>query len=77
MSSGVPGVESVYRWDGKVQQDSEILLLIKTGRGRFDALQEALGRLSGYELPEILAVPVVDGSAAYLNWVRAAVGSEQ
>ena len=53
------GVESVYRWKGAVEQASECLLLVKTTRGRFDQLQPAIRALHSYELPEIVALPIV------------------
>lgn len=67
----VPGLASVYRWQGEVQRDDELLLVIKTPRERFDALRERLPMLHPYELPELLAVEAVDGLPAYLDWVRA------
>lgn len=65
----LPGVHSVYRWQGKIQQDHETLLIIKTRRDRFDALAEALRQQHPYELPEIIAVPLSDGLPGYLAWV--------
>jgi periplasmic divalent cation tolerance protein len=68
----VPGIRSTYRWRGEVTTDSEELLLIKTTQARFPALKERLLALHPYELPELIAVPVEDGHAAYLAWVRSA-----
>lgn len=65
----LPGVRSVYRWQGAVQADSETLLIIKTRRDRFTALADALRAQHPYELPEIIAVPLSDGLPAYLAWV--------
>lgn len=67
----LPGVRSTYRWQGEVTTDSEELLLIKTTAGRFEMLKARLLQLHPYELPELLAVPVVHGHDAYLDWVRA------
>ena len=67
----VPEVASVYRWQGGIERDDELLLVIKTPRERFDALRERLPMLHPYELPELLAVEAVDGLPAYLDWVRA------
>lgn len=75
----VPGIRSVYRWEGAVEEAPEFLLLIKTGRERFREVSNALERLHSYELPEILATPVVDGSERYLAWLSngiAASGDE-
>ncbi|RUL70177.1 divalent-cation tolerance protein CutA [Dyella choica] len=66
----VPGIRSTYRWRGEVTTDSEDLLLIKTTEARFGALKERLLALHPYELPELIAVPVEHGHAAYLEWVR-------
>lgn len=72
----VAGIRSVYRWQGDVERGAEVLLLIKTTRERFTGLEAAIRSRSSYELPEVLAVPVADGSAAYLSWVAEAVASE-
>lgn len=68
----LPGVHSTYRWQGAVNTDREELLLIKTTAARFDALQTRLLELHPYDLPELVAVPVERGHAAYLDWVREA-----
>lgn len=68
----LPGVQSVYRWNGETAQDHEALLLIKFGTGGFDRLRAAILELHPYELPEIIAVPVNQGHAPYLDWVRSA-----
>lgn len=67
---GAP-VLSIYGWQGEVQGDAEIPMWIKTTAGRRGALMEALARLHPYEVPEILVLPVLDGAAPYLDWVRA------
>jgi periplasmic divalent cation tolerance protein len=65
----MPGLRSVYRWQDAVQRDEEVLLLIKTTRTRYPALQARLPALHPYELPELVAVEVADGLPAYLRWV--------
>lgn len=65
----VPGCRSVYRWEGRVQEDTEALLIIKTRSGRVDALTARIRDLHTYELPEVLAVPVTGGLTDYLAWV--------
>ncbi len=67
------GIHSTYRWQGAVIRDDESLLLIKTTAARFEALRTRLLALHPYELPELVAVPVTHGHAAYLDWVRAGV----
>lgn len=69
----VDGVMSTYRWESRLQRDKEILLLIKTTEARFDDLQLAITRLSSYDVPEIIAVPVRKGSKAYLDWLADSV----
>jgi periplasmic divalent cation tolerance protein len=66
----VPGVRSVYRWGGAVQEDEEVLLVAKTRRDRAVALAERVRALHPYELPEVLALPACAGSEPYLDWVR-------
>ena len=65
----VDGVMSTYTWESRLQRDKETLLLIKTTEARFDELQFAITRLSSYDVPEIIAVPVRKGSRAYLDWL--------
>ena len=67
----IPGAASTYRWQGMLCRDSEQLLLIKTTRERFEALRERIAALHPYELPEVIAVDIVHGSAAYLDWIAA------
>ena len=70
----VPGLRSIYRWEGKVQDDAEALLLLKTTRARFEALRERVLALHPYEVPEVIALPVEAGSARYLAWIASATG---
>jgi periplasmic divalent cation tolerance protein len=72
--SVVPGVESVYRWKGKVESAAEILLLIKTGVEQLAALEARLHELQSYETPEFLVLKVEAGSHAYLEWLQGNVG---
>ncbi len=65
----LPGVQSVYRWEGKINQDAEFLLVIKTRAELFEKLERELKRIHSYAVPEILALPVAAGSAAYLDWI--------
>lgn len=66
----LPGVESIYRWQGKVERASEVTLLIKTTRGRYLAVEEAIRLWHPYSVPEIIALPVVAGFAPYLRWLE-------
>jgi periplasmic divalent cation tolerance protein len=65
----VPGIASTYRWQGKIHDDTEVLLLIKTTRECFDALHARLVELHPYELPELIALDIAGGHAAYLDWI--------
>ncbi len=69
----VPRVHSVYRWQGAIRHDDETQLVIKTTAARYDALATLLRDDHPYDVPEIVAVPVVDGSRAYLDWIAAEV----
>ena len=65
----VPRIESIYRWQGKVESSQEWLLLVKTTADRFASIHQAIRNLHSYELPECIAISIEDGSAEYLNWV--------
>ena len=65
------GVSSVYRWQGGIEEDHEQQVTIKTTTDRLPALEQRLRALHPYEVPELVVVPVVGGSADYLDWVRA------
>jgi len=69
----VPAVRSIYRWKGKVEEDEERLLVIKTRRDRFEALREALVALHPYDLPEAVVLTVEAGHAPYLAWIDESV----
>jgi len=66
-----PRVESIYRWNGAVESSVEWLLLIKSSRPLFDELRAAIEGAHSYEVPEVLALAVVDGAASYLGWLDA------
>ena len=65
----LPAIRSIYRWEGKVHDDAEALLVLKTTRGRFEALRDRILALHPYDVPEVIALPVEAGSAAYLAWI--------
>jgi len=69
----VPGIRSIYRWEGKVADEPEALLVLKTERRLVAALKERLPALHPYQVPELLALPVEDGLARYLEWIASAV----
>ena len=67
-------VKSIYRWKGKVETAKEVLVLMKSTRKRFSALEREIRRLHSYDTPEIIAVPIAEGSRAYLQWIEESVG---
>ncbi|HEX9453414.1 MAG TPA: divalent-cation tolerance protein CutA, partial [Candidatus Binatia bacterium] len=69
-------IQSVYRWQGKVEQSQEELLIIKSRRELYPALERRVRALHSYAVPEILALPVLEGSAEYLRWLREQVSVE-
>jgi periplasmic divalent cation tolerance protein len=71
----VPSVRSIYRWEGALQEDDEVLLVIKTTAEKTAALSQRVRALHPYDLPEVVALPALGGNAAYLEWVRAEVAS--
>jgi periplasmic divalent cation tolerance protein len=68
----VPGIRSIYRWEGAVHDDAEVLLIVKTRAALSSALAARVRALHPYRLPEVLALPVAGGSEPYLDWVRSA-----
>ena len=65
----VSGVRSTYRWEGKVRTDSELLLVIKSERDQVQSIRQVVQELSGYELPELIAIEIIDGSEQYIDWL--------
>jgi periplasmic divalent cation tolerance protein len=70
----LPEIESVYRWNGEVQRDKEILILAKTTAARFDDLEKAVREIHSYDTPEIVAVPMAHISEPYRVWLLDNVG---
>jgi len=65
----LPKARSIYRWQGKIEDTAEWVLLIKSRRDLFAALRAEIQKLHTYEVPEVIALPVVDGSEAYIGWL--------
>jgi periplasmic divalent cation tolerance protein len=72
----VPGITSIYRWQGKVEEADEWLLIVKTTAEAFNKVREAITELHSYDLPECICIGIEDGSAAYLNWIAESVEKE-
>ena len=70
----IKGLRSLYMWEGSLSDDQEILMLIKTRRSLFPKLKDRVIELHTYEVPEIIALPVVEGSSSYLKWVAEMTG---
>ena len=68
-----PPIESVYRWEGKIAHDREYQLFIKSTRELFPEIKAAISRLHSYHTPEIICLPIIEGSRNYLQWVGDAV----
>jgi periplasmic divalent cation tolerance protein len=71
----IPGIRSVYRWQGKLEVTSEWLLLVKTNSAKFELLGRVIELLHSYDVPEVLAVPVLAGSEKYLAWMDEALSA--
>ena len=65
----VPGVRSIYRWEGGIEEDSEVLLVVKTRQERCEALAARVEALHPYDLPEVVVLPIEGGGARYLSWI--------
>ncbi len=72
----IPGIRSYYRWKGTIETGDEYLLLIKSSRDRLAALRTSLEKEHSYEVPEVLALPVVEGSPNYLSWLQTCLEGE-
>ncbi len=66
----VRNIRSIYSWQGKIEDDAEVLMIAKTQQKHFGALSEKVKELHGYDVPEIIAVPILKGSADYLQWIK-------
>ena len=72
----LPRVRSFFHWKGKVDCGDEVLLLIKSSRALFPSIVSVVEAAHSYEVPEVIALPIVDGSAPYLDWLRSSIGEE-
>lgn len=69
-------IKSIYRWEGTVEFSDEVLLQMKTSTDNVTAVKEAISRLHPYDVPELIVVPIIDGSDSYLDWLRKATQPE-
>ena len=70
----IKGVRSIYHWKGKIEDESEVLMMVKTQRHLFPTLSSKVKELHTYTVPEILALPIVEGSGEYLSWLKEVTG---
>jgi periplasmic divalent cation tolerance protein len=73
----LPAVRSIYRWKDAIEDDQETLLLIKSSRALFNELRGEIEKLHSYEVPEAIAIPIVDGLERYLEWMGGALENGQ
>ena len=69
-------IRSIYRWEGKLCDEAEVLLVIKTARALFDRVRRTVEKLHSYQVPEVLCLPVIDAAPNYLNWLSGEVVAE-
>ena len=72
----LPEMESVYRWQGKIERQKEVLVIAKTTKAKFAELEKEVRSIHSYETPEIVALPLTAGSVPYLEWLNASVTDE-
>jgi len=70
----IPNLTSIYQWQGKIQKDSEVLMIIKTHRKLFSELEAKIKALHPYQVPEIISLPIEQGNADYVKWIHEVLG---
>jgi periplasmic divalent cation tolerance protein len=70
----IKDIRSIYRWEGKIEDESEVLMIAKTQKSLFNAFVKKVKEIHSYTVPEIIALPVVEGSEDYLKWLREVTG---
>jgi periplasmic divalent cation tolerance protein len=73
----VPQITSIYRWQGKIEEAGEWLLVVKTTAAAFEKVRESIVHLHSYELPECICLTIEDGSPEYLRWIAESVGAKE
>jgi periplasmic divalent cation tolerance protein len=73
----VPGIRSIYSWQGKIEDEKEVLLIIKTRLKLFKALESKVLSMHSYTVPEIIAIPIVEGSDEYIKWLKEVTTRQQ
>ncbi|MEW6571160.1 MAG: divalent-cation tolerance protein CutA [Nitrospirota bacterium] len=70
----IRGIRSIYRWEGKIEDENEVLLVVKTRGDLFESLSKKVKEIHGYTVPEIIAIPIIKGSEDYLKWLEEVTG---
>ena len=73
----LPKVQSIYHWQGQIEKDEEVLLIIKSVKARYQAIEQMLNELHPYEVPEIIMLPIEEGSNNYLKWLTETVSNKK
>ena len=72
----IPGIRSIYRWEGKVNEEAEVLMVLKTEKSRLPLLKKAIKSLHSYQTPELIALKIEDGMPEYLAWLSESVANK-
>jgi periplasmic divalent cation tolerance protein len=70
----IKNIRSIYSWEGKIEDEPEVLMIVKTQKSLFDSLTKKVEELHSYTVPEIIVLPIVEGSKDYLKWLREVTG---
>ena len=62
-------IRSIYKWEGKIEDDKEVLMIVKTRKDLFEELESSVKQMHPYSVPEIIGLPIIKGSSEYLNWI--------
>lgn len=73
----IRNIRSIYRWQGKIEDEAEVLMLVKTRKEHFKDLEKRVRGLHPYTVPEIIALPIIEGFEGYLGWLREETSKEQ
>lgn len=72
----IPRIRSIYRWEGKIADEQESLIVLKSRAELFSDLEQEVKRLHSYSVPEVIAIPISAGSSQYINWIHAETGKQ-
>lgn len=72
----LPAISSIFKWEGKICREQEVMLIIKTLNNRLEEVTNQIKKLHSYQVPEIISLPVINGNKDYLDWVRESTGAD-